>query len=89
MELRWPWLFGGRLRQRDPSLSCGGAGLPVRAGSGRAEPARMAAAAGNLHSAAVGEDGALFVWGRGRFGQLGTGDSVERLAPTPVDGMPA
>ena len=25
VQLRWPWLFGGRLRQRDPSLSCGGA----------------------------------------------------------------
>ena len=30
VELRWPWLFGGRLRQRDPSLSYGCAGLPGR-----------------------------------------------------------
>ena len=41
----------------------------------------MAVAAGNRHSAAVGEDGALFVWGGGEDGQLGTGDTDRRLAP--------
>ena len=30
----------------------------------------MAAAAGEYHSAAVGEDGSLFVWGSGEDGQL-------------------
>ena len=49
----------------------------------------MAAAAGNKHSAAVGEDGSLFVWGRGEDGQLGTGDTARRLAPTRVTGLPA
>ena len=49
----------------------------------------MAAAAGGYHSAAVGEDGALFVWGSGEYGQLGTGDTVRRLAPTRVAGLPA
>ena len=42
----------------------------------------MAAASGGYHSAAVGEDGSLFVWGDGSYGQLGTGDTAERLAPT-------
>ena len=42
----------------------------------------MAAAAGIDHSAAVGEDGTLFVWGCGDVGQLGTGDTANRLAPT-------
>ena len=46
----------------------------------------MAAATGNLHSAAVGEDGALLVWGNGEHGKLGTGDTVTRLAPTPSPG---
>ena len=49
----------------------------------------MAAAAGGLHSAAVGEDGSLFVWGSGASGQLGTGDTARRLAPTRVGGLPA
>ena len=49
----------------------------------------MAAAAGGWHSAAVGEDGSLFVWGSGARGQLGTGDTAVRLAPTRIAGLPA
>ena len=49
----------------------------------------MAAAAGFCHSAAVGEDGTLFVWGHGYLGRLGTGDIADRLAPTRVAGLPA
>ena len=56
----------------------------------------MAAAAGCYHSAAVGEDGSLFVWGLGACGQLGTGVTASRLdpwcgsvAPTRVAGLPA
>ena len=49
----------------------------------------MAAAAGGNHGAAVGEDGALFVWGSAALGQLGTGDTADRLAPTRVAGLPA
>ena len=49
----------------------------------------MAAAAGGYHSAAVGEDGSLFVWGSGTHGQLGTGDTASRLAPTRAAGLPA
>ena len=49
----------------------------------------MAAAAGGEHNAAVGEDGSLFVWGYGASGQLGTGDTANRLAPTRVAGLPA
>ena len=49
----------------------------------------MAAAAGSFHSAAVGEDGALFVWGSGANGELGTGDTDRRLAPTRVAGLTA
>ena len=49
----------------------------------------MAAAAGGYHSAAVGEDGSLFVWGSGNCGQLGTGDNGGRLAPTRVAGLTA
>ena len=49
----------------------------------------MAAASGGYHSAAVGEDGSLFVWGNGAIVQLGTGDTAMRLAPTRVAGLPA
>ena len=47
------------------------------------------AAAGLFHSAAVGEDGCLFVWGKGARGQLGTGDTASRLDPRRVAGLPA
>ena len=49
----------------------------------------MAAAAGLSHSAAVGEDGSLFVWGYGVRGELGTGDTASRLASTRVAGLTA
>ena len=47
------------------------------------------AAAGEFHSAAVGEDGSLFVWGCGAHGRLGTGDTTRRFAPSRVAGLPA
>ena len=65
------------------------AALACRSALDPDEPARMAAAAGFSHSAAVGEDGALFVWGSGENGRLGTGDTTNRLAPTRVAGLPA
>ena len=49
----------------------------------------MAASAGDRHSAAVGEDGALFVWGSGVNGRLETGYNDRRLAPVRVAGLPA
>ena len=49
----------------------------------------MAAAAGFAHSAAVDENGCLFVWGSAEHGQLGAGDTAERLDPTRVAGLPA
>ena len=49
----------------------------------------MAAATGTYHSAAVGEDGALLMWGNGEHGKLGTGDTMTMLAPSLVAGLPA
>tara|TARA_Y100000389_G_scaffold127639_1_gene124947 strand:+ start:898 stop:2085 length:1188 start_codon:yes stop_codon:yes gene_type:complete len=46
----------------------------------------VAAAAGDTHSAAVTEDGALWTWGLGNYGQLGHGDEGGRLVPTKVSG---
>jgi alpha-tubulin suppressor-like RCC1 family protein len=44
----------------------------------------VAAAAGRVHSAAVTEDGALWTWGYGGFGQLGRGDEESLLEATRV-----
>ena len=41
-------------------------------------------AAGGRHTMAVGVDGALWAWGEGSSGQLGLGDTNERLVPTLV-----
>lgn len=43
-------------------------------------------AAGPLCSMLRTSDGALFSWGSNTNGQLGVGDKVNRLVPTPVDG---
>ena len=49
----------------------------------------MAVAAGNDHTLIVGEDGSLFACGYNSFGQLGTGDTASRFAPTRVVRLPA
>jgi len=41
-------------------------------------------AAGTQHSMGVREDGSLWTWGRNTVGQLGLGDTVDRLVPTRV-----
>ena len=52
---------------------------------------KMAAAGGGSHTAAVAEDGTLFVWGAGANGVLGLGDCqpLNREAPARVDNLPA
>ena len=47
----------------------------------------VAAAAGDFHSAAVTEDGALWTWGFGRDGRLGHGDKEAQLAPKLVESL--
>lgn len=41
-------------------------------------------AAGAEHTAAVTEDGELYGWGWGRYGNLGLGDRDDRLVPAKV-----
>ena len=41
-------------------------------------------AAGAEHTAAVTEDGDLYGWGWGRYGNLGLGDRNDRLTPEKV-----
>ena len=56
-----------------------------RVGAGAFGGARVvAAAAGDDHSAAVTEDGALWTWGNGGNGQLGHDDVWNRWVPTRV-----
>ena len=43
-----------------------------------------AVSAGKRHSVALGEDGRIYTWGDNKFGQLGHGDTKNRLAPTSV-----
>ncbi len=58
-----------------------------RVGAGAFGGARVAAvAAGDMHSVAVTEDGALWTWGQGLGGRLGHGDVENRLVPTEAVG---
>jgi alpha-tubulin suppressor-like RCC1 family protein len=49
----------------------------------------MAVAAGAEHTVVVGEDGSAFSFGSNAFGQLGIGNTTNRLAPTRITGLPA
>ena len=44
-------------------------------------------AAGLTHSLAIESDGVLWTWGYNYYGQLGTGDTVDRWLPTSVSGL--
>ena len=44
-------------------------------------------AAGSEHACAVTEDGALFMWGCGRYGALGHGDEERLLSPRRVEAL--
>lgn len=44
-------------------------------------------AAGAEHTAAVTEDGELYGWGWGRYGNLGLGDRNDRLIPEKVSAV--
>jgi len=44
-------------------------------------------ACGRYHSAAVTEDGALYTWGSGKFGQLGLGSQSNQCVPRRVWGL--
>lgn len=39
------------------------------------------------HCAAVTDTGLVFTWGQGRYGQLGHGDSLDKIVPQPVQGI--
>lgn len=39
---------------------------------------------GGFHTTATGSDGNMYAWGFNSAGQLGTGDTVNRLSPAPV-----
>lgn len=44
-------------------------------------------AAGAEHTAAITEDGDLYGWGWGRYGNLGLGDRSDRLVPEKVSAV--
>lgn len=51
---------------------------------GLAEHRIVQVSCGGFHTAAITETGLLFTWGGGEHGQLGHGDKVNSLLPTPV-----
>jgi alpha-tubulin suppressor-like RCC1 family protein len=51
-------------------------------------PKVKAIAAGGFHSLALTESGEVYAWGWNEYGQLGLGDTEDRLTPTKVEGLP-
>ncbi len=47
----------------------------------------VAISAGNRHSLALLKDGTVRAWGENKLGQIGDGTTVNRNAPTPVQGV--
>ena len=47
----------------------------------------VAIAAGNLHSLAVRDDGTVWAWGQGRYGQLGVHSDNTQITPVQVHGL--
>lgn len=50
-------------------------------------PAVSALAAGRAHTCALASDGSVWCFGANNCGQLGTGDTQDRIAPTRVSGV--
>jgi alpha-tubulin suppressor-like RCC1 family protein len=53
-------------------------------GTSTPRPRPVAAAAGDAHTCAVDDRGAVWCWGRGDEGQLGDSTGIERLSPTEI-----
>ena len=80
----WGWNSGGQLGSGDTVSHA--TPTPVVGGLTFA-----AISAGNLHSCALATDGTAYCWGWNSWpymghGWLGTGDTINRVAPTPVMG---
>ncbi len=57
---------------------------PTQVGSARDWAAIAPGGADSYHTLALKKDGSLWAWGFNRFGQLGLGDTSDRLTPTQV-----
>jgi alpha-tubulin suppressor-like RCC1 family protein len=57
---------------------------PTQVGSATDWAAIAPGGADSFHTLALKQDGTLWAWGLNRFGQLGLGDTVDRLTPTQV-----
>ncbi len=58
--------------------------LLISPAAGAAAPNKPVLAAGHYHTLAIQKDGSLWAWGRNDYGQLGLGDTTDRIAPVQV-----
>ena len=83
----WTWgrNYAGQLgiQWKDQASDQPGVRTPVRVGK---DNEWVAVAAGDHHSIALKQDGALLAWGYNAFGQLGNGTSDDAHSPVPVKG---
>jgi alpha-tubulin suppressor-like RCC1 family protein len=75
---------GARADAREPALVASPTGVSV---AEAALPYFVRACCGMAHSAALTDDGRVFVWGANARAQLGLDDREPRLLPTPVPGL--
>ncbi|KAL5662038.1 hypothetical protein ACJX0J_029163, partial [Zea mays] len=74
-------IFGQRVPESIPAISNSGLKITVKS------VCVKMIAAGTEHTAVVTEDGDLYGWGWGRYGNLGLGDRNDRLLPEKVSSV--
>ena len=80
----WAWGLNGSGQLGNNSTAPSFVPVAVQAPTAWSGHSVVSVAAGDSHSLAVLEDGSVWAWGTGAFGQLGNGQTDDSTVPVPV-----